>query len=76
MGRTGLNTPGSSSLEMALLFPVGLTLKHSHLERPMPPSRCHGLYAHTGFRISVRGLAVAEKAQTSDAGELAGGAGV
>ena len=64
----------NSSLEMALLFPVGLSLKHTLTwKHPMPPSRCHRLHTHTSFGTSVEGLAVAERAQTSDPGELAVG---
>lgn len=72
MDRTGLNTPAeNSSLEMVLLFPVGLSLKHSLTRKhPMPPSRRHRLHTHTSFGTSVEGLAV-ERAQTSDPGALA-----
>lgn len=66
---------GNSSLEMVLLFPMDQPETHSHLEHLTPPSRCHELHTHTSFRTSVKGLAAAERAQTSDPGELAGGAG-
>ena len=56
MGRIGLNTPGSSSLEMALLFPVGLTLKHSHPEAPDAPFQLsRALHPHRARNLS-RGI--------------------